>query len=421
MTQEIIDFKLGELFCGPGGIAYGAKIANVDNNGVHYQISHAWATDYDKDSCETFKKNICHNSSNTVIHADIRELDLNKLKDISRIDGLAFGFPCNDFSIVGEQKGINGHFGPLYTYGIKVLRICRPKWFLAENVSGLSHSNDGKAFNKILDELFNAGYSIYPHLYSFDKYGVPQARKRIIIIGIRDDLDVCYRIPSPELFTDIDTSVQVALTTPPIPKTAPNQEYTKQSSGVINRLKMLPAGKNAWFIDELLDMEKNELVSFYQPLKEIHKKNRDVDFADYESIKQKLKEIRLNVKSARMSQIYRRLDPTKPSYTITGSGGGGTHGYHWIEDRALTNRERARIQTFPDTFEFCGAKESVRKQIGMAVPCKGIKVIFEALLKSFAGISYKSIPYSFDPLIQPKHLNLYNQNEKAQLRLLERI
>ena len=73
---------------------------------------------------------------------------------------------------------------------------------------------------------------------------------------------------------------------------------------------------------------------------------------------------------------------------MTGSGGGGTHIYHWAEPRALTNRERARLQTFPDNYEFMGSKESVRKQIGMAVPCEGARIIFEAVLRSFAGIKY---------------------------------
>ena len=102
-------------------------------------------------------------------------------------------------------------------------------------------------------------------------------------------------------------------------------------------------------------------------------------------------DLQLNIKGAKISQIYKRLDPTKPSYTVTGSGGGGTHIYHWSEPRALTNRERARLQTFPDTYESIGSKESVRKQIGMAVPCQGAKIIFEAILKSFAGIEYESI------------------------------
>ena len=101
--------------------------------------------------------------------------------------------------------------------------------------------------------------------------------------------------------------------------------------------------------------------------------------------------LRLNVKGAKLSQIYKRLDPKKPSYTVTGSGGGGTHVYHWEEPRALTNRERARLQTFPDEFEFLGSKESVRKQIGMAVPPAAAKIILTAILKTFAKINYESI------------------------------
>ena len=105
-------------------------------------------------------------------------------------------------------------------------------------------------------------------------------------------------------------------------------------------------------------------------------------------------ELKLNVRGAKISQIYKRLDPTKPAYTVTGSGGGGTHIYHWEEPRALTNRERARLQTFPDDYVFEGSKESVRKQIGMAVPCQGAKIIFEAILKTFTGIEYESMESS---------------------------
>ena len=83
-----------------------------------------------------------------------------------------------------------------------------------------------------------------------------------------------------------------------------------------------------------------------------------------------------------MSNSYRKTDPDKPAYTVLANSGGGGHGYHW-EDRALTNRERARFQTFPDSFQFVGGKESVRKQIGMAVPVLGAKIILEAVKKAF--------------------------------------
>ena len=139
-----------------------------------------------------------------------------------------------------------------------------------------------------------------------------------------------------------------------IPSHATHNERTKQSATVVERLKHLKAGQNAWHPD----------------LPE---------------------HLQLNVKGARLSNIYKRLLPDQPAYTVTGSGGGGTHMYHWEEPRALTNRERARLQTFPDNFQFVGSRESIRKQVGMAIPPLGAKVILEAILKTLAGVEYDFI------------------------------
>ena len=133
----------------------------------NFAIQHAWATDYDKDACNTYRFNISPQSPESVICEDVRNLDIEKLKPI---DALAFGFPCNDYSVVGEQKGIHGKFGPLYSYGVKVLKQFKPKWFLAENVSGLKSANGGNSFFKILSELKESGYKIYPNLYKFEEY-----------------------------------------------------------------------------------------------------------------------------------------------------------------------------------------------------------------------------------------------------------
>jgi DNA (cytosine-5)-methyltransferase 1 len=195
---------------------------------------------------------------------------------------------------------------------------------------------------------------VYPHLYKFEEYGVPQARHRVIIIGIRNDLPFVFNPPSTVPYKHKDNTCKNAIECPPIPKNALNNELTRQSPVVVERLKHIKPGQNA----------------FNANLPE---------------------ELKLNVKGAKISQIYRRLDPKKPAYTVTGSGGGGTHIYHYKEPRALTNRERARLQTFPDTYEFLGSKEQVRKQIGMAVPCDGARIIFEAVLRTFAGIKYQSV------------------------------
>lgn len=343
-------FRLGELFCGPGGLACGALNADIGQPG--FTIAHQWANDFDQNTCDTYRHNICPDSPDSVICQDVRTLDIDTLPEI---DAFAFGFPCNDFSVVGEQKGFDGIYGPLYQYGVRVLHTHHPQWFLAENVSGLSSANEGQALGVIINALRGEGYRVYPHLYKFEEYGVPQARHRIIMIGIREDLPFEFLPPSPRPYEDVDNSCRHAIEVPPIPANAFNNELTRQSDKVVERLNHILPGQNAW----------------------------TANLPEH---------LRLHVGGAQLSQIYRRLDPDRPAYTVTGSGGGGTHIYHWAQPRALTNRERARLQTFPDDYYFVGSKESVRKQIGMAVPVRGARIIFEAVLKTFAGIDYESVP-----------------------------
>jgi DNA (cytosine-5)-methyltransferase 1 len=395
----MMNFRLGELFCGPGGLAWGALNSEPtqSSDGQVFSIAHAWANDLDPCTCETYARNILlkgeasevglakhvipvgewrteisygskANKLPSVISGNVRELTpiLDRLPEI---DALAFGFPCNDFSYVGERRGLDGDFGPLYRYGVQVLNIHSPKWFIAENVEGLVHDNKGKTFLHILDELSNAGdgYVVTPHLYRFEEYGVPQSRTRLVMVGIAQseaDRGICFRVPKPPL-TNAEQYVSAfqALeegrgTLPegdgPIPENWANHKFTRNSPTVIKRLEHTNPGQNAW----------------------------NADIPD---------EYALHVKKAHLSQIYRRLERDKPAYTITGSGGGGTHGYHWEEPRSLTNRERARLQSFPDQFVFQGGEQSVRKQIGMAVPPLAAKALFEAILKTFAGIPYEYV------------------------------
>lgn len=346
-------FRLGELFCGPGGLSLGATKARViSSEDEVFDIKHGWSSDYDNDSCQTYLQNISEADEQTVFNSDVIDLEIGDLPDI---DAFAYGFPCNDFSLVGEQKGFNGKYGPLYTYGIKVIERFSPKFFVAENVGGMSSANGGKAFETIKAALRNCGggYTLVAHKYKSEEYGVAQTRHRIIMVGIRNDLDVTFKVPAPTTIKPYKT-VKEILEVPPIKGDAPNNELTRQSARVVERLKLIKPGENVW----TADLPKH---------------------------------LQLNVKGARLSQIYKRLHPDKPSYTITGSGGGGTHGYHHVEHRALTNRERARIQSFPDDYVFSGSKESVRKQIGMAVPPQLSHIIFEAILKSFAKIDYANV------------------------------
>ena len=328
-------YRLGELFCGAGGLALGAKNAKHPNA----YFTHEWVTDIDGDSCNTILSNL-KLKPEQVHCCSVDKLNFSNLRPV---DGVVFGFPCNDFSIVGERKGLNGSFGGLFEYCVASLNELRPKFFVGENVGGLASSGGRRDLKVILTAFKNAGYQVHPNLFKFEEYGVPQCRHRLFFVGFREDLQVEYETPPP-ISSDWRVTCREALDD--IPRDAPNHEFARQTSRVIERLRHIRPGENAFTAD---------LPSHLK--------------------------LKMN-SEAKISQIYKRLKPDSPSYTVTGSGGGGTHMYHWAEPRSLTNRERARLQTFPDEFCFYGNRESVRKQIGMAVPPTGAKVIFEAILQS---------------------------------------
>lgn len=285
-------FKMGELFCGPGGIACGALRAHSDDNTLG--IEHAWANDYDEDTCKTYTKNICPKAPESVYHGDVRELDIPKL---GNIDCFCYGFPCNSFSNVSKRQGLaNEKFGQLYWYGIEVLKHYQPKWFMAENVSGIRSAGSGD-FQIILDDMKEAGYNLTVNLYKAEQYGISQTRHRVIIVGIRKDLPIEFHVPDPAIYKDCDISARTALSN--IPADAPNNEIRKLSEDVIKRLSLIRPGENIWqAIDRMGDEFPEEL--------RIHTKTK-------------------------ISQIYRKLHPDKPAYTVTAAGGGGTFMYHWTD------------------------------------------------------------------------------------------
>ena len=400
-------FRLGELFCGPGGMAIAAHTTEpVSGPNGDFSIQHTWGVDFSKPAIDTFKANLGEDNG---IQMDARTFVKEGLTADRKINALAFGFPCNSFSAAGEQEGLKSEkFGSLYKCGVAVLDAYQPKWFVAENVSGIRACDAGKQFRKILDSFAHAGkygYDVTAHLYKFESYGVPQMRHRYVIVGIRHDIAKRYklkfRVPAPVCGPGQRNFVTVreALAT------VTNQsdwggEVTRQSEDVIWRLRFTPPGENAWKLDEIVEYDDVQLMEYLRKnLPWYHE--RIEPLGSVEKIREKIESVRLHCTKARMSMIYRRLNPNFPSYTITGSGGGGTHVYHWEEDRALTNEERAALQTFPKGFVFKGSKEEVRKQIGMAVPTLGAKVVFEAILNTFAGNYYPFIEDDTDIIIGP--------------------
>ena len=416
----MLNFKLGELFCGPGGMAIGAKIAAEDfakENNVNLPIDHLWGVDIDSAAIDTYSRNLNGEGVCTEATLFTQPDRLSKEKQISdfeRISALAFGFPCNDFSRVGEQRGIKGEFGNLYKAGINAINFSNPLFFIAENVSGIHSANDFVAFQNILFDLEESGengYNLTTHLYKFEEYGIPQARHRYIIVGIRKDLDLKFRVPTPTT-PDKFVSAKEVLKRPY--KFKYNTNYKGHSDQVIWRLIFTPPGVNAWKLDEIINYNDFELEKYLKSELPWYK-SKIKPLGNIEAIREKIEYCRLHCTKAKMSHIYKRLNPEKPAYTVTGSGGGGTHMYHWSEHRALTNRERARLQSFPDDFEFKGSSEKVRKQIGMAVPPEGAKIIFNAILNTFAGIEYSFVDHSYNPLSKEEVKSHHYKNIRSQV------
>jgi DNA (cytosine-5)-methyltransferase 1 len=148
-------------------------------------------------------ENICPDAPETVHCGDVRELDISSL---GAIDAFCYGFPCNSFSHVGERKGLASEkFGQLYWYGVEILRAYQPKWFVAENVSGIRSAGSGD-FQHILDDFKASGYRLTVNLYKSEQYGIAQTRHRVIIVGIREDLPVEFHVPDPAQYVGCDIS-----------------------------------------------------------------------------------------------------------------------------------------------------------------------------------------------------------------------
>ena len=317
------------LFSGCGGLDLGAEQTG--------EVEVVWANDLDPYACETYRRNLGPH----IVEGDVCELPVPDVE----CDLLLAGPPCQDFSTLWNHDGARTARGNLFREVARFLAALQPAGFVLENVPGLLSANRGAAWTIVRHALrapsaflYNAPgprYDVSAQVVDMAELGVPQHRERLLVLGVRRALDVRPPlIPTPT--AERPPTVWDALEAEPIREDAPNHERGLDSPEVVERLKLIPPGKN------------------YEVIPDGHP---------------------LAVKGL-ISHVYRRLDPGKPSYTIIANGGGGTHGYHHIEPRRLSNRERARLQTFPDDFIFYdggpkagrSAYPRVRRQVGNAVP-----------------------------------------------------
>ena len=324
--------RLISLFSGCGGM-------DVPFHKAGFKV--VWAIDSNKYACKTFSRNI----ADVIINDSIENIDIAQVPEAEICIG---GFPCQDFSLIWKRPGLEGTRGNLYTYFLDFVNKKKPKAFVAENVKGLLSANNYQAIKQIISdfESIAPGYLVKPKLYNFADYGVPQFRQRVLLVGIRMDTGFNFVHPQPEY--------------------GQNRKKPYRTAG--------EALKN---VEAVLDNNKHHKIQT-RTVEILNRIQPGGNFADIP------KDSPYYVKGM-ISHVYRRIHPDKPSSTIIAGGGGGTWGYHYLEPRSLTNRERARLQTFPDDFVFEGSTTEVRRQIGNAVPPQGIAAVVESLIPLFKG------------------------------------
>ena len=298
-----------ELFAGCGGLALGLEKAGLAAKAL---------IEIDKYAVATLR----HNRPEwNVIHADVSQVSFEGMS----ADIVTGGFPCQSFSYAGKGLGFEDTRGTLFYEFARCIKEVQPKVFLAENVKGLNSHQNGKTLKTVLAVLESLGYNIQYRLLNAVNYDVPQKRERIIIVGTRPGICFQYPAPSPKILTLRDAL-----------KDVPPSEGMKYSSKRAAVLAQVPPG-GCWR-DLPEEIQKSYMMKSYHL-------------------------------TGGRTGMARRISWDEPSLTLTTSPSQKqTERCHPDETRPFTVREYARIQTFPDDWEFIGGKGSKYKQIGNAVP-----------------------------------------------------
>lgn len=290
--------RVVSLFSGAGGLDLGFKMAG-------HQI--VWANDLYEDAVATYRKNI----GNHIVCKDIAEVDASDIPDCDIVIG---GFPCQGFSVANTKRHTTDKRNVLYRHLVRVISEKKPTFFLAENVKGLLSLGGGEIIKAIISDFAAIGYKVKYKLLNAADYGVAQTRLRVIIVGVRNDVNFEYQYPREthckggSFFLPNWVSVgeiMAAIPDPDEPNNLPNHTYSKYK----------------------------------------------LEFNGYLG--------------------HRPLDSQKPAPTVTGRGddkGGVVILPHPNGKRRMSGRELAAVQSFPLTYEFCGPLSSVYRQIGNAVP-----------------------------------------------------
>jgi DNA (cytosine-5)-methyltransferase 1 len=342
-------YNIIDLFCGCGGFSLGFKQAGF---AVRFGIDQ-W-----KDAVVTYKRNFPEAVAMT---DDIRNITgdmITEQLEIAKedVDVIIGGPPCQGFSISGKRDA-NDPRNVLYKSFVNIVDSLKPKLFVMENVPGLVRLFDGKAIESIVDDFSDIGYHVTYRILSANNYGVPQQRKRVFLVGINTDkIKLTTEFVFPEITNECGKSKEVLT-----------------SKDAISDLDFVP---DDLVLGEEIDYQYPAQNSYQAKMREgsprllnhsitLHKdRTKEIiamvpDGGNYKSLPQELWSTR------KVNIAWTRMDSSKPCFTIDT---GHNHHFHYRANRVPTVRESARIQSFPDKFEFVGIKTSQLKQVGNAVP-----------------------------------------------------
>lgn len=407
------------LFTGAGGLDWGFHQQNFNlvlSNEIlqshlktytdHYNINLELLNEYDDEK-------------NVGICGDVHKLDVKHKADL-----VIGGPPCQDFSVLrgkDKREGFEVTRGRLYQQYLRIINSSKPEIFVFENVPGMVSANKGLAYQTIQEDFMSEGYElVYNSILNISEIGAPQSRRRLIIIGIKKELinekvkeeisliineNLSNNLLKKYPLTPIETFEGKTLDALQVKYESIIKEFEGCTDNIDNEMakKWIDEYNSLTFnikqdyikannIESVTDDEYQKAMVEHEKILKIlgfyNKKIDEQQFLDNTNkLPRKNKKVteRLhhippfyNFKTVEntpwkvkglMSNIYRRLHPLIPSSTIIAYGGGGTGGYHYEYNRqGLTNRERARLQTFPDDYLFNGKTSEIRAQIGEAVP-----------------------------------------------------
>lgn len=340
-TKPLRDFTSVELFAGAGGLALGMEKAG---------FKHVLLNELETKACKTL---LLNRPDWNVVEGDVRNIDFTPLK--GKVDFVSGGFPCQAFSYAGKGGGFSDTRGTLFFELARAVKEIQPKVFMGENVKGLTSHDNGQTIETIKNTIAELGYTLVePRVLKAIMYQVPQKRERLILIAIRNDIAdrVQFHWPSPyeRVMTLRDAFYKSVIYNSDVP----DSEGAKYPSNKQKVLELVPQGGDWRDLPE--DIAREYMGGSY-------------------------------LLDGGKTGMARRLSLDEPSLTLTCSPcQKQTERCHPLETRPLSVREYARIQTFPDDWQFYGSMIDKYKQIGNAVPVNLAWAIGRSMIRLFNDI-----------------------------------